>query len=157
MPSLFTLTCMSNGVLHFHIARSRCGCIRHVICDDVLSHATSWFKPDLHMFRASRQQSDTAADVMTNLPACVTALVMCDVYEIDAVPDCCTGVVAIALARAAADVVATDLPHVTSLTCENVAVNCGSPLHRCQVCERVHPLTALDESKKVNVVLFWRL
>ena len=41
--------------------------------------------------------------------------------------------VAIALARAAADVVATDLPHVTPLTCDNVAANCGSPLHRCQV------------------------
>jgi hypothetical protein len=44
-------------------------------------------------------------------------------------------VVAIALARAAADVVATDLPHVTPLTRENVAANCGSPLHRCQVGE----------------------
>ncbi len=43
------------------------------------------------------------------------------------------GVVAIALARAGADVVAADLPHITPLTRENVSINCGTPLHRCTV------------------------
>ncbi len=42
------------------------------------------------------------------------------------------GVVAIALAKAGADLVATDLAHITPLTLENVNLNCSPLLHRCQ-------------------------
>lgn len=42
------------------------------------------------------------------------------------------GVVAIALALAGADVVAADLPRVTTLARANATANCRSPLHRIQ-------------------------
>ena len=49
---------------------------------------------------------------------------------------CLTGVVGIALALAGADVVLTDLPHITPLTQQNVDANCRHTVHRAQVCGR---------------------
>jgi len=46
-------------------------------------------------------------------------------------------VVGIALALAGADVVLTDLPHITPLTQQNVDANCRHTVHRAQVCSRL--------------------
>ena len=43
------------------------------------------------------------------------------------------GVVGLALAMAGADVVLTDLPHITLLTQRNVDANCRQTVHRAQV------------------------
>lgn len=48
-----------------------------------------------------------------------------------------TGLVAIALAKAGADVVAADLPSITGLTRQNVSSNCTPPFQQCQVADHV--------------------
>lgn len=48
-----------------------------------------------------------------------------------------TGVVAIALAKAGADVVAADLPAITGLAVQNISSNCTAPFQLCQVVDHV--------------------
>ena len=64
------------------------------------------------------------------------------------------GVVGIALAMAGADVVLTDLPHVTPLTQENVDANCLQTVHRAQVRSMTESQHVAGYSKTMEYLRF---